>query len=336
MTTRRSGPWTRWAVTGAATFAAATAVHAAAPSGAEPLREVQRIELPGVEGRIDHLAIDHEGQRLFVAVLGADEVDVVDLKVGQRVARLTGFREPQGVAYLAPLRRLLVAAGESGKVFAFEGDKQVGVAAGLADADNVRFFASTGRLYVGYGSGLAIIDPMSLAVVARIALPGHPEAFELAERGPEIFVNVPTAGRIVVVDRRDGKTTATWDVGPERRNFPMALDEVGHRLFIGTREPPRLLVYDTTTGRRVAQSPLCGDVDDVFFDGDKQQLIAVCGKGTVDVLPWRAGDRLEPAMRVATSPGARTGLFVPEARTLYVAAPGRFGHAAAVIAYRLD
>ena len=301
-----------------------------------PLREIGRIELPEVGGRIDHLAFDLEGQRLFVAALGADEVEIVDVRAGRRVGQLKGMREPQGIVYLPSLHRLVVAGGESGDVVAFEGDKRVGAATGLPDADNVRFLASAGRLVVGYGNALAVIDPVTLAVVDRIALPGHPEAFELAEHGPEIYVNVPDAGRIVVIDRRTGKTAAEWPVAPEAANFPMVLDEAAHRLYVGTRRPARLLVYDTATGRAVSKAALCGDVDDLFLDVEGSRLFAICGEGAVDVFSTRGPASGEPPRRIATAAGARTGLFVPAIGTLFVAAPARGAGSARIHVYRTD
>lgn len=288
-----------------------------------PLREIRRIKLPGVSGRIDHLAIDLDGQRLFVAALGADEVEIVDMRTGTRIAQLKDLPEAQGVAYVASLHRLFVAAGGSGEVVAFEGDHRVGAVAGLPDADNLRYFAPTGQLVVGFGRGLALIDPATLTIQQRIALPGHPEAFELAEHGVEMYVNVPEVKRIEVVDRRTGKTTAEWPVEPEAANFPMVLDETAHRLYVGTRRPAKLLVYDTTNGHVVIKRPLCSDVDDLFLDRVRSRVLAVCGEGAVDIVSTREPMAAAPAQRVTTSAGARTGLFVPSMNTLFVASPAR-------------
>ena len=43
------------------------------------VREVGSVPLPGVEGRFDHFAVDLKGKRLFVAALGNDTVEVIDL-----------------------------------------------------------------------------------------------------------------------------------------------------------------------------------------------------------------------------------------------------------------
>jgi DNA-binding beta-propeller fold protein YncE len=66
----------------------------------EPLTLVTAIELPRVEGRIDHLAFDAAGQRLFVAALGNNTVEVIDVKAGKHLKSLPGFHEPQGIAAL--------------------------------------------------------------------------------------------------------------------------------------------------------------------------------------------------------------------------------------------
>jgi glutamine cyclotransferase len=188
----------------------------------------------------------------------------------------------------------------------------------------------------GHGNALAALDLATLRLIKRIELAGHPEAFELESAGARVFLNVPSAGHIAVVDRSSGKVTATWDLGGASRNFPMALDESQHRLFVATRQPALMLVYDTTTGKRTAELPICGDADDLFFDGQRRQLYAVCGEGVVDVIRQRDPDHYELAQRVQTSSGARTGLFVSRLSTLFVAVPSRGGSPAEIRAYKVE
>src|SRR6058998_3061594 len=109
-----------------------------AASDTGPLSLVQTISLPGVEGRIDHMAVDVAGQRLFVAALGNNSVEVVDLKAGQRERSLTGVREPQGAAFVPAVNRLFVACGGDAAMKVFDGAtyKLVGTISELDDADN--------------------------------------------------------------------------------------------------------------------------------------------------------------------------------------------------------
>lgn len=317
-------------------LAAACLFTAAQRANAQTLVLQQRIGLPAIEGRIDHMAVDVEGSRLFVAALGSNSVEVVDFKAVRRVARITGLHEPQGVAYWTASRRLFVANGSGGGVQAFrDGQAQpMSSAPDLDDADNLRVDPGAGLLHVGYGNALAAIDPTTLRVTRRIELAGHPESFQLDGEGRKIYVNVPSAGHIAIVDRVLGKVTATWALARAARNFAMALDESANRLFVATRLPPLLLAYDLRSGEEVDRLSTCGDADGVFIDRVRQQLYVVCGEGFVEVVRAVDGARLAASDRIATARGARTGLFVPELSKLFVAVPSSGGSMAEVRAFK--
>src|SRR5437764_13252981 len=83
-----------------------------------PLSVVQTIPLPGVERRIDHFAIDPAGKRLFVSALGNHTLEVLDVDAGKRITSIRGLNEPQGIAYLPALHRIVVAM-RGGAVAAF-------------------------------------------------------------------------------------------------------------------------------------------------------------------------------------------------------------------------
>jgi DNA-binding beta-propeller fold protein YncE len=300
---------------------------------AAPLRLVQTIPLPDVEGRIDHLAVDVKRGQLFVAALGNNTVEVVDLNVGKRSATLTGLKEPQGIAVDPATGRIFVANGQGGDVRLFDGASlHLLETVPLGDdADNVRFDIASGRTYVGYGGGaLAVLKGGN--VLSRIRLTGHPESFQLEKQGSRLFVNVPDAGHIAVVDRKSEKVVATWPMTEARANFPMALDEAEHRLFVGCRSPAALLVFDTETGKPVARAGIAGDTDDVFWDEKRRQIYVSCGEGFLDVERGQ-GDRYERVAHLPTAAGARTSLFVPELSRLYLAVPHRGGQGAEIRVY---
>lgn len=304
-------------------------------SQSPPIVLSQTIPLPGVRGRLDHLDIDSDGARLFVAALGNDSVEVIDLRTGRRSAHLEHLREPQGVAYLPDAKRLLVANGGNGRVDILSGPALTSAVHidGLEDADNARYDLATRKAYVGYGNALAVIDPAPAKVARRIMLHGHPESFQLETTGPRIFVNVPSAAEIVVVDRNTGSVLSGWRLGQMRANYPMAFDEPEHRLFVGTRRPAALLVYDTDTGKRVARVPIGGDVDDLFFDSDRKRVYAICGEGNIDVVQQVDSDHYRRIVEVPTAPGARTGRLSAARRALYVAVPARGASVAEIRVY---
>src|SRR5438132_4001906 len=147
-----------------------------------PLKLVQTIALPGVEGRIDHLSADVKGHRLFVAALGNNTLEVVDLAQGKRIRSIMGLREPQGVVYIPELDQFVVANGDDGTVRTFDGKSFMTVSSLMlgGDADNVRYDSTGGRLVVGYGAGaLGFIDAKSHRVSGTVKLAAHPESFQL-------------------------------------------------------------------------------------------------------------------------------------------------------------
>ncbi len=300
------------------------------------LRLVQTIPLPNVEGRIDHMAVDVKGERLFIAALGNNTVEVLDLRAGKRMRSLTGFHEPQDVAFIPELNKLFVANARDGACDLIDGStfkplKRINFA---DDADNIRYDTKNGGVYVGYGSGaLGIIDAASGEQVGAIKLDGHPESFQLEKSGPRIFVNVPNAQKITLVDRDKAATIGSWSLKEAQSNFPMALDETHHRLFIGARRPAKLLVFDTRSGKLVADLTSPGDADDIFYDESRQRIYISGGEGSIGIIQQQDADHYRPAAKIATAPGARTSLFVPELSRLYLAVPHRGSQPAEVRVY---
>ena len=292
----------------------------------EPLAFVRAVELPHVEGRIDHLAFDAASQRLYVAALGNNSVEVLDAGAGTHLKSLPGLREPQGIAVIPDIKSVAVANGEGDGVQLIGAeDYRTGSTIRLGDdADNVRYDAAAKRVYVGFGSGaLAAIDAVAAKVLAEAKLAGHPESFQLERGGSRAFVNVPTAQHVAVVDRGSMKVTATWPVTSAGANYPMALDEANHRLFIGCRRPAKVLVFDMTTGRQSASFDTVGDTDDLFYDVARKRVYVTGGEGFIDVVQDQGANGFARVAHIPTAAGARTSLFVADQGRLYLAVPHR-------------
>lgn len=282
------------------------------------------IPLSGVSGRIDHLAFDAVHNRLFVAALGNDSVEVIDLASGQRSHTISGLAEPQGVLYEASRNRIWVANGHDGTVRLFDGTTLAplrSISLG-EDADNIRQFtagAAGVRIAVGYGSGaLAIFSP-DADKLADIHLPAHPESFQIEPSGARVFVNLPDAHQVAVIDLSAARVIASWHTGDASANFPMALDAADARLFIVCRRPAVLLVLDTRTGATIARLPTVGDSDDLFFDPVSHRLLVSGGQGAIAIYQQQNPDHYAPVAELQTVPGARTSLFVPSVHRLFLA-----------------
>ncbi len=292
---------------------------------ADPLVLVKTIVLPGVNGRIDHLAVDLQNGRLFVAALGNNTLEVVDLRTGTHARSVKGLHEPQGIA-LPPDGKIVAVANAGGDLQLLDRNGFTTITSTTLgdDPDNVRYDARAKRLYVGYGSGaMAALDAQTGRRLGEVKLAGHPESFQLEGNGPRIYVNVPSARQIAILDREAMKLETTWPVTEAAANYPMALDEANHRVFIGCRRPAKVLVYDTSTGSRVASVDAVGDTDDLFYDAKRQRLYVTGGDGAIDVFDAAVPSGLPRVAHIASASGARTSLFVPDLNRLYLAVPHR-------------
>jgi len=315
------------------TCAACGSIDAQSPAGDanQWLRSVAVVPLPNVSGRIDHLAFDADRQHLFVAALRNDTVEVIDTAKNTHLKSLPSFHEPQGIAIAPDLPAVAIANGDTGTLqlldantFQTRWTMKVG-----GDADNVRYDAGAKRLYVAAQGGLFVVNPSSGEVVQHVQIPGHPESFQLEREGSQVFANLPGASQVVVADRQNMSVRTRWATGPCGANYPMALDEMAHRVFVGCRRPATVTVFDSASGKVVTSVPIVGDTDDMFYDATRNRLYVIGGEGFVDVVE-RNGDTLRRAGRIATRDGARTGLWVAAQNRLYVAVPSRIGRPAEV------
>jgi hypothetical protein len=294
-----------------------------------------RIPLPNVKGRIDHSSVDVKGQRLFVAAVANHTLEVIDLKAGKQVRTIPDLAEPQGVYYDASTNRLFVACGGDGLTNIYDGTtfKLLASFKFPDDADNIRYDARSKQVIVGYAGakqlrkreegtgGLGFLDTNG-KLIREIVIDAHPESFRLEEKGTRLFVNVPDKQEIEVVDLAKGAVVARWPVTSSKNNFPMSLDEAHHRLIVGAWMPPRLLVFDTESGKQVASAEISGSTDDLFYDASKGRVYVLTQMGFLDVFQQKDPDHYDRIARYPTPPGTGTGLFVPELGKLFVAVRG--------------
>ncbi|HEY4969706.1 MAG TPA: hypothetical protein VII35_07360 [Steroidobacteraceae bacterium] len=304
-----------------ATYPLATAA-AAEPSNPVKTLEIEaKIPLGDIHGRIDHLAVDPGRQRLYVAELGNDSVGIVDLRARKTIRTLSGFRAPQGVAYVRSTDTVFVASAGDGSVRLFQGPDltPAGNIALGSDADNIRVDEQARRVFVGYGDGaVAVIDADSRRKVADIPLHAHPESFQLEPSGQRIVINVPDAHEIAVADRATNQQIASWTTRGLDANFPLALDEPHQRTLVVFRHPAKIGAFSMKDGQLLSAANTCGDADDLFIDERRNRTYLSCGEGFIDVFAFQS-ELYVNIDRIPTASGARTSLFVPNIDRLILA-----------------
>jgi hypothetical protein len=204
------------------------------------------------------------------------------------------------------------------------------------DADNLRYDAVHQQLLAGYGKGAIAVLGLDLARRANFPLPAHPESFQLTADAKQLFVNLPDNRSIASIDLATQAVNPMWSHPSAAANFSMALDRTIDRLFIPCRKPARLLVLNAATGAITAWTNTVGDADDAFVDEAHRMVYIIGGEGFVDVLYVREHDAMVSRARVATAPGARTGLYVPEWNRLLVAAPRQGTDDARLLVYTVQ
>jgi DNA-binding beta-propeller fold protein YncE len=305
-----------------------------------PLALTGSIPMPHVQGRIDHFALGNEGT-MFISALGNNTEEVIDLAGGVVGHTIPGIPKPQGVAYAPEVKKIFVGSDE-GKLYIFNAERyaQLATIDFGDDVDNLRYDPSAKRLYVGYGDGaIAMVDvTANQRLPKEFKLGAHPESFQLEKSGPNIYVNLPGLKQIAAINRQTGAITR-WPIKQES-NFPMALDEADHRLFVVTREPPRLLVVDTNSGGVVATLPCVQDSDDLYYDAARKRIYAAGGEGYISVFQQQDADHYRLLAKIPSQLGARTaGYFGKLGKgfdRLYVAVPARAEHGAEVLIYTIQ
>jgi WD40 repeat protein len=300
---------------------------------AAPLKLIQKVPLPKVQDRLDHLGVDLLGKRLFIAALGDKQntVEVVDLKSNQRTFSVAGQSRPQGVFYSPDFKRLFVANGTDGTCKIFDGQTfrlieslQIGV-----DADHVGYDPETKYLYVGFGDaksgGLAVIDTRTNKHIRDMKTDARPGGIKFDRSTPRIFVTFTGTDKLGVVDRETGEQVTTWPVAGVPANVALALDTMHRRLFAASRMPPILTVLDTDTGKTITQLDGVPGIDDLWYDAARQRIYASGGRGfdigSVYVYQQSGADQYKLAAKSPTASGAGTSLWVEQLNRLYVAAP---------------
>lgn len=301
------------------------------------LTHIASVPLPGVNGRIDHLAYDYERQIVYIAALGNNSVEVVDLKNKKVIHSIKNLHEPQGVICIPENNFIWVANGDNGECDVFDANTfQKKAFIGLSgDADNIRYDPEKNLVYVGYGNGaIAIIDAKTMKEITSIKLAGHPESFQLSKKQNKIYINVPDRDEIEVADLSTHSIIAKWKNAKASFNFPMALDDEHNRLFIGCRNPAVLRVINTETGKDISSMNCSGDADDVFYDLNNGLIFVSGGRGFIDV--FKEGDTLKHIDHIATSSGARTSLLLSSQKIFLLAVPSRNGNTAALWIYKIN
>ena len=314
----------------------ANSCHSQQSFGEGLLKLEQTILLPKVKGRIDHMDVNVKERIVYMAALGNNSLEVVDIQNGNLLHSIRGLDEPQGVGYIPQHHEIVVANGGNGACI-FYNDKTFEKTATVqlsSDADDVRYDSAERKIYVGYGDGaIAVIDADTHQKTGNIKLPAHPEGFQLDKALGRLYVNVPDAGVICVIDLGKQKLIEEWK-NDGNANFPMAIDAMRHRIFIGYRRPAKFEVLDGKSGQKIASNETLGDMDDLYFDNFTNEVLARGGGGAVHIFRQEPNGYKQVA-NIHTRSGARTSLLIPQFSLFVLAERAAGNQDATLLVYKI-
>jgi DNA-binding beta-propeller fold protein YncE len=313
---------------------------AAGQSAHAPLKLLQTIPLSGVDGALDHMAIDVQRQRLFIPAEQHGTVEVLDLRTGNRIRTISAAKWPSTVIYHPESNEIFVSDRADGTCKVFNGDtyelvKSIKLAVG---ADNAAYDAPSHYLYVSAGGRHAGMPITLIAIVS--ALDGqhlgdipvdsvNVQAMAFESSGPKMYADLADVNKIAVIDREKRTVLTTWSLAPQcQKPYALALDSAHHRLFVGCRlyatqaewwQPGKMVVVDTDSGKVMMAFDAGGGADEMFFDAASQRIYLQGYEGIADVWKEVDPDHYESVGKIQGGVHGKTSLLVPELKRYYVA-----------------
>ena len=276
----------------------------------------------GGDGGWDYMTVDSENHRLYVP--RSTHTMVIDAESGKTIADMPGQKRNHGVA-LAPSagRGFITDGGGNGSlvIFDLKTNQVLGSLAAQPDADGIIFDKTSGLVLFVSGDGGVLmtvkpdVDPKNGKIDPPIDLGGKPE-FLAADGAGKVYINLVDKNEVAVVDIKARIVLAHWPTAPGGSPVGMSMDTKNRRLFIGCRNPQKLIVMSADDGKILADLPIGVGVDATKFDGT--YAFASCRDGKLYVAGETSPGKFEIVQTVTTPQGARTMDVDRSAQRIYL------------------
>jgi DNA-binding beta-propeller fold protein YncE len=279
-----------------------------------------RYAVPG-NGSFDYLTLDSSAHRLYLS--HGTQVDVIDADGGKLIGTIPDTPGVHGIALVPEFKHGFTSNGREDKVSMFDPStlqliKKIDVGKG---PDGIYYDPATRRVFTNnHGShDITALDAQRGEVVGTIKINGDGEQAVIGDDGL-VYVNSEDTSEVVVFDPKSLEVRKRFPIGVAKTPTGLAYDAKTHRLFIGCRNEPKLVVMDATTGKVVNSFPIGGGVDYAGFDPDARLIFLSCGDGTLSIYHEKTADEYEDAGAVRTQPSAKTMAFDPKTKKIFLSA----------------
>ncbi len=293
----------------------------ALPTSAQSSWNIAKTFSIGGDGGWDYLKVDSVTHRLFVT--RGTHTQVIDTESGKVLADIPGQTQAHGIALVSRLNRgFITDGGGTGSILIFDLTtyQVLGKLAALPDVDAMIYDAGDDRILVASGDGNALItfrpdvDPKTGKIDPPIKLGGAPESLTSDGKG-KAYINLEDKNEVAVVDLKARKVTSLWPVIPGGHPVGIAMDAASHKLFVGCRNPQKLIIMNSENGKIEGSLPIGVGIDGTAFSSG--QVFVSCGDGSLAIASSKLG-KFDMDQVVKTKKGSRTLAVDGASRRIYL------------------
>jgi YVTN family beta-propeller protein len=265
--------------------------------------------------------IDSAARRIYIS--HGTQVDVVDADSGKVVGTLDDTPGVHGVAIAREFNRGFTSNGRENKVSIFDPAtlkliNKIDVGKG---PDGIYYEPKSKRVFTNnHGThDITAIDAKSGTLVGTVKIEGDGEQEAIGADGL-IYVNSEEAAEVVAFDPQSLEVKKRYPLGVAKTPTGLAYDPKTNRLFIGTRDTPKMVVMDAATGKVITTFPIGTGVDFAAFDPDTNEIFFSCADGTLNIFHEKSANEYEVVGAVRTMPSAKTLAFDPKTKKIFLSA----------------
>jgi DNA-binding beta-propeller fold protein YncE len=337
---------------GTLALSSVSALAAGKAEVAQPVSLLRVTPLPEIVGDFDHFAIDLKRNHLFVSAEVHHSIEMFDLRTGEHLQSIGGFKTPHSLAFVPEKDELLVADGGDSALILISGDDfhridriQLidGSATGKGDSPDAGYYDAENRLYyVGNGGISANLPDSKISIfsvdqgklIGDISIPGNNvESMGVDNIHHRLYVNIRDKREIGVVDLNTKQVIATWTAPGLQFNTSLVVDPKDQRVFVAGRKPGIFYVFDQD-GKVVSQKP-CIDINDDMTYDPVLKRVYISGSQGLSIFHQDSPDSYSQIADIPTN-GGKTSVYVPAVKQFYVIHPKTQIDTAGLLVYRVN
>jgi DNA-binding beta-propeller fold protein YncE len=333
-------------------FAVAISSPAAIAGEELPVTLVRTTYLPEIVGDFDHFTVDLKRGHLFVSAEVHHSVEMFDLRTGDHLQSIGGFKTPHSIAFAPEKDELMVADGGDSSLILLSGEDFHrldriplidGSATSKGDSPDAAYYDAANRLYyIGNGGVSANLPDSQISIfsvdqgklVGSISIPGsNVESMGVDNLHHRLYVNIRDKHQVGVVDLQAGKVIQTWTTPDLNANTALAVDPEHERIFVAGRKPGVFYVFDRD-GKVVSQKPCVNINDDMTWDPSLQRVY-ISGTQGLTIFHQDSPDNYTELANIPTN-GGKTSYYVPQTHQFFVIHPKTDVDIAGLLVYRVN